>query len=163
MANDVTELVDDFRRPMKDIDSLFLRVDVVVLPTVDWRGTREVATGAPAEGEARTEEGCRTLGVAPSSLSNTPNSFVLILVGDALAEGAASPLALLVAKAEPECFNGGEAVADVRLEMRGIFVGVSFGRPDTEFMSVDGGPSFKVCVLLVPLVAIDGLPAMVGS
>ena len=57
----------------------------------------------------------------------------------------------------------GEGMADVRLEIRGIFVGVSLGRPDPAFTTVEGGislVSFSICALVVPA---DGDPAMVGS
>lgn len=91
------------------------------------------------------EGGC-TLGVAPSSLSMTPNSFVEKLVGEGFAEeDTARPLARLVPRAEPELLLGGEGTADVRLEIRGILVGVSLGRPDDELREdVASLPSFKV-------------------
>jgi hypothetical protein len=125
---------------------------------VDWRGARVVV----AEGEERAE-GCRTLGVAPSSLSITPNSLVEKLEGEALVE-VGSPLALLVANTDPECFNVGEGIPDVRLEIRGILVGVSLASPVIELFN-DGGsrPSCRVCELFVPVVPTEGLPAIVGS
>lgn len=61
-----------------------------------------------------------------------------------------------------EDFKGGDETAEVRLEIRGILVGVSFGFPDAEFISVDGGGSLfslEVCVM----VPTDGEPAMVGN
>lgn len=66
---------------------------------------------------------------------------------------------------DPDDFNGGEAAAEVRLEIRGILVGVSFDWPVKEFSS-DGGGSFEsltICELLVPFVPTDGDPAIVGS
>lgn len=90
---------------------------------------------------------CRTLGVAPSSFSMTPNSFVDKLTGEALVEDAtARLLALLVARAEVEFFKGGDATADVRLDMRGILVGVSFGRPEVEFIKDEGGSRLSLSV-----------------
>lgn len=59
-------------------------------------------------------------------------------------------------------FRDGEETADVRLEIRGILVGVSLGFPDMEFIKVDGGGSlfsFEVCVM----VPTDGEPAIVGN
>ncbi len=99
----------------------------------DWRGTREVV----AEGEDRAE-GCRTLGVAPSSLSITPNSLVEKLDGEALVDEVGNPLALLVANTDPECFKVGEGIPDMRLEILGILVGVSLASPIIELFK-DGG------------------------
>ena len=145
VESEATELVDDLRKPMNEMESRLL-LRGTEAPTVetgpeDCRGAREV----DAEGEPRTE-GCRTLGVDPSSLSITPNSFVEKLVGDTLVDDAIKPLVRLVVNVDAEFFNGGEAAADVRLEMRGIFVGVSFGSPEVELNKEDGGslPSFNV-------------------
>lgn len=146
VESEVTELVDDLRKPINETESRLLLRGTAV-PTVgtgpeDCRGAREVDT----EGEPRTE-GCRTLGVDPSSLSITPNSFVEKLVGDTLVDDdAIKPLVRLVVNVDTEFFNGGEDAADVRLEMRGILVGVSFGSPEVEFNKEDGGslPSFNV-------------------
>jgi hypothetical protein len=126
----------------------------------DWRGPREVV----AEGEERAE-GCRTLGVAPSSLSITPNSLVEKLDGEALVDEVGNPLVLLVANTDPECFSVGEGIPDKRLEIRGILVGVSLGSPIIELFNDGGGsrPSCRVCELLVPVVPTEGLPAIVGS
>ena len=85
-------------------------------------------------------------GVAPSSLAMTPNS--LVEIGDGFVEeppvAVVFILALLLVNVEVECFNGGLDAADVRLDIRGIFVGVSFGSPEIEFMSTDGGWSLTV-------------------
>jgi len=107
--------------------------DVFMAIDDDWRGTREVV----AEGEERID-GCRTLGVAPSSLSITPNSLVEKLDGEALVDEVGSPLALLVANTDPECFKVGEGIPDIRLEIRGILVGVSLASPIIELFK-DGG------------------------
>ena len=70
----------------------------------------------------------------------TPNSFVEKLTGDAFVEvDVVRPLALLLPRAEPEVLLVGEGTAEVRLEIRGILVGVSLGRPETEFKSDDTG------------------------
>jgi len=109
-------------------------------------------------------DGCRTLGVVPSSFSMTPNSLVKKLEGDAVVELVARPLVRRLANTDPECFKGGEPVADMRLEIRGIFVGVSFGRVLDGFTKDEvSRKSLTVCVLLVVIVPTDGLPAMVGS
>jgi hypothetical protein len=42
----------------------------------------------------------------------------------------------------PEFFNVGDPAAEVRLEIRGILVGVSFMLFDKEFSNDDGGMSF---------------------
>lgn len=117
------------------------------------------------EGEPRAAF-WRTFGVAPSSFSMTPNSLVERLTGEGFAEDVATRLlALLVARAEVECFKGGDDTADDLLEIRGILVGVSFGRPEVEFINDEGGSrvSFNVCELLVPVVPTEGEPAIVGS
>jgi hypothetical protein len=116
------------------------------------------------EGEVRAE-GCRTLGVAPSSLSITPNSLVEKLDGEALVDEAASPLALLVVNTDPEFFNVGDGTPDRRLEIRGILVGVSLGSPMIELFKDGRGsrPSCRICEPLVPTIPTDGLPAIVGS
>jgi len=61
-----------------------------------------------------------------------------------------------------EFLGGGVDIAEVLLEMRGIFVGVSFEILPVELNKDDGGSftiSFDVCELLVPT---EGDPAMVG-
>ena len=158
--NEVTEFVEDFRRPINDTESRLLLREVFVegAATDVWRGTRDVeAAGEPC--------GWRTFGVAPSSLSITPNSLATKLVGEAFVDEATSTLVRLVANADDEFFRGGEGIADVRLDMRGIFVGVSLGSPEYEFNDDEGGSllSFSVCELLVPVVPTDGEPAMVGN
>jgi hypothetical protein len=146
VESEATEFVDDLRKPMNETESrLILReieVPTDVAGAADCRGARDVEP----DGEPRIE-GCRTLGVDPSSLSITPNSLVEKLVGDTLLdEDATRPLVRLAVKLDTEFFNGGDAAADVRLEMRGILVGVSFGSPEVEFNKEGNGslPSFNV-------------------
>ena len=128
--NDAIELVEDLRSPMKEIESrLPFRCEVLTVVTDDWRGTRDVV-----EGEVRLD-GCRTFGVAPSSLSMTPNSEKLD--GDALVEGA-NPLVRRAVNIDPDCFVVGEGTPDIRLEILGILVGVSFGTPEAEFNEDEG-------------------------
>jgi len=141
-----TEFVDDLRKPINETESRVLlrgtEVPIDVEGAAECRGARDV----DAEGEPRIE-GCRTLGVDPSSLSITPNSLVEKLVGDTLLdEDTTRPLVRLVVDVDTELFNGGDAAADVRLEMRGILVGVSFGSPEVEFNKEGNGslPSFNV-------------------
>lgn len=69
-------------------------------------------------------------------------------------------LARRVAEMDEEYFNGGEPVADVRLEMRGILVGVSLDSEDVEFIKDDDGGSWELFAVTFPT---DGEPAMVGS
>lgn len=138
---ELTELVEAFRRPpMKETESraLFLGIALLVaaLPD-DCLGGRETDD----DGDPRTDcfnavELC--FGVAPSSLGRTPNS--LVEMGEGLVEELAVAVFMLVRRLgniEDECFKGGLAAAEVRLEIRGIFVGVSLGRPETEFMRPD--------------------------
>ena len=63
---------------------------------------------------------------------------------------------------DPDIFNGGDAAVEVRLDIRGILVGVSFDCDVTEFINDDGG-SFNVCELFVPFMPTDGDPAIVGN
>jgi hypothetical protein len=70
----------------------------------------------------------------------TPNSSVDNSIGEAFVE-AEKPLTLILArrlvKLDTEFFNVGDVPAEVRLAMRGILVGVSFGLPDTEYIRDD--------------------------
>jgi hypothetical protein len=104
------------------------------------------------EGELRIDV-CLTgtaFAVDRSPFSITPNSVVDNPVGEGLADDVASPATCILVRrgptADPEGFNGGDAAAEVRLEIRGILVGVSFGWPITEFISDDGASfgSFKI-------------------
>lgn len=83
-------------------------------------------------------------------------------------EVAASPTLMLALVrrmlcADPEFLSGGEATAEVRLEIRGILVGVSFGWPEMEFNEEGSLNSFSVWELLVPFVPTEGDPAIVGN
>lgn len=60
-------------------------------------------------------------------------------------------------------FRVGEFVAEDRLEIRGIFVGVSFDRADDTFSDDDGGASFGSRILPCEIEPTLGEPAMVGS
>lgn len=99
-----------------------------------------------------------------SPFSMTPNSLVDSPVGEEFAEGVTSPLVRRVPRTDPDDFNGGDAAAEVRLEMRGILVGVSLRWPVT-VISVDGGSleSLKICEVFVPFMPTDGDPAIVGN
>lgn len=165
---DVTELVDAFR-VVKEIESrLPLRILLDAAATMDdWRGTRDVDT----EGEARTEDCLAVFAGVSSPCSMTPNSLA-VPVGEGFAEeelkSATLTLALArrILNADPEPLRGGDAAAEVRLEIRGIFVGVSFGYPETEFIDAGGGGSlnslnsFDGCELFAPT---EGDPAIVGN
>jgi hypothetical protein len=136
---------------MKDIESLFdfrgIMLPLLVFAAV-CRGSREVEV----DGDERI---CETedLGVVPSSLI-TPNSEVATPVGDGLAEVGARPLARLVV----EGLRGDEGLADAALEMRGILVGVSLGKPETVLREESEGSR---CPLV--MVPTEGEPAIVGS
>jgi hypothetical protein len=101
--------------------------------------------------------------------SITPNSLAGCSpgTGEGSVDGATSPLACRLLRRLVlegiEFLRVGDGIADVRLEIRGIFVGVSFERPDAEFANVEGGASFVsfgACELFTPT---DGDPAIVGS
>lgn len=145
---DATEPVEDLRRPLKEMDSRFLRAPRPL--TVDeldpdiWRGTREVAVtvAAAVEGDARVDCRCgaaaaevEAFGVCP--FSRTPNSLVTesFAEGDVPREGVV--FALITTLALRPAFKVGELAADERLEIRGIFVGVSF--VNAEGFNDDGG------------------------
>jgi len=119
---ELTELVEALRKPRKDVDSrALLRAEEV--PMSDCLGWRVPVI----------------FGVAPSSPLITPNS--LVDMGDGLLEEAPTvevfKLVLRLARVDVELFRGGLDAADVRLEIRGILVGVSFESPDTEFMRME--------------------------
>lgn len=75
--------------------------------------------------------GPTTFVIGESPFSITPNSFVESPVGEGLADDVATPpvwtLVRRLPTVEPDIFNGGDPAAEVRLEIRGILVGVSFG------------------------------------
>ena len=107
-----------------------------------------------------------TFAAEGSPFSITPNSFVDNPVGEGLADDAASPPTwTLVRRVDPDIFNGGDAVVEVRLDIRGILVGVSFDCDVKEFISDDAGSfaSLKACEPLVPFMPTDGDPAIVGK
>ena len=70
------------------------------------------------------------------------------------------PTGVLCAELTP---NPGEPIVDVRIEIRGIFVGVSLGEEDIEFSKTEGGPSLGSFDALNPVVPTEGEPAMAGS
>jgi hypothetical protein len=182
---EVTELVDALRRPVKDIDSRFFRVDVAT-GAETWRGTRD--EDEFVEGDARTD--IRWVGVTPdftigvSPLGpSTPNSsirfsFEVVTLGegeavatDGVTDGARELTLRLARRAvtvetdDTEPFNVGDGIADGWPVIRGIFVGVSLGK-DVEMLRDDGGGrlgSLNPPFVLSAVVATDGDPAMVGS
>ena len=60
-------------------------------------------------------------------------------------------------------FELGDPVAEVLLDMRGIFVGVSLAKPVDELRRLLGGPSLESLVMDVFAPPTDGDPAIVGS
>jgi hypothetical protein len=160
---DATELVEGLRNEIEsrfDFRSTLDEDEAVV--DVDCRGTRDVETVA---GDPRTDAvrvGPETVFVWVSSLSITPNSLVVMPVGEGFVDDDTPLTATLARRLLPFCM--GEPTVDVRLEMRGIFVGVSFGRPETELVEEDGGGSFaSFNTPFVPVVPTEGEPAIVGS
>lgn len=157
---DATELVDDFRRP-NDIDSRFLRGIVVPFVADTCRGTREDEVC----GEARTELRA-VLDAETCPFSKTPNSFINSLppAGEPLEDARPldDPTIMLARRPFPFAFSVGEFAADDRLEIRGIFVGVSLDSTEEVFSAESGGPSFpsRTTGWRPPT---EGDPAMVGS
>lgn len=151
-----TEPVEDLRSPAKeDNDSrlLFLgrTLELTEEPIVERRAGLVAVDGEPRADLVVT--------VFPelSPFSMTPNSLI---VGEGLVEEVLD--ALTLERRGTMLFMEGEARPDVRLEIRGIFVGVSFGKPAaTLLLSEEGAaPSLKSLDGMVPT---DGEPAMVGS
>lgn len=162
---EATEPVEDFRRPIKETESrLLLRKKLPVDAAADCRGTRDVEVDGDPRVAVCFVPTAVVLGVVPSSLSMTPNSFVEGAVGEGLAEDGARPVILTLVRrlpsAELECFKGGDDTAEVLLDIRGILVGVSFGRPEVELFKDEGGSFVE---LAVPLMPTEGEPAIVGS
>lgn len=162
--SEFTELVDVLRRPMNETDSLVDLRGVTVLEdtvaeVIDWRGTLIDVAGEPRAVLWRTE----LLGVGASSLSMTPNSFVDKETGEGFVEELARPEGFTLARRL--AYVPGLGAADVRLEIRGILVGVSLGRPDIEPDRIEEWSFSRmvVWVLFVPFVPTEGEPAIVGS
>jgi hypothetical protein len=113
------------------------------------------------DGEPRVE--CRWLFVVFEGLlpfSRNPNSFA-DASGEGPAEAAPSVLVRLWVSKEP--FMGGDDVAEVRLDILGILVGVSLAPLlPTEFID-DARASLGSFAACDPLIATDGDPAIVGS
>jgi hypothetical protein len=142
-AVEATEPVDALRRVLKETES---RLDFRGMPPEEGGPETCLGTRELIDGEARTESR-RVVVISPdafvtcaSPFSRTPNSFIVgsAGVGDGSVEGAVT-LRLIrrldtVAPPSP-----GDPPAEVRLEMRGILVGVSFDMPPIEFSSTDGG------------------------
>lgn len=163
-AEILVDAVEDFRGPVNETESRFFLVRMLdvddALPDT-CRGTRDDTEFVTIEGEDRMRLEPVTVFVADVSTADSiiPNSFN---VGDGFVD-VDEVCAVLLCRllANVEVFRLGEPVADVRLEIRGIFVGVSFGKEDELLLRrVMGGPSFETDVLAVPT---DGEPAMVGS
>jgi hypothetical protein len=99
-----------------------------------------------------------------SPFSRTPNSLMDASpgVGDGSVEPGARLATLRLARRSiiPEFFSVGEPTADVRLEMRGILVGVSFIKA---LSNDDGGMSFGSLDVCEPIGPTEGDPAIVGS
>lgn len=141
-AVEATEPVDDLRRALKETES---RLDFRGIPPEGGGPEACLGTRELMDGEARTD--CRLIVVVSpaftsctSPFSRTPNSFVVASagVGEGSVEGAVT-LRLMRRLAIAALPSPGDPAADVRLEMRGIFVGVSFGIPPIEFSNAGGG------------------------
>lgn len=163
---EATELVEGLRN---EIESRFgfrvgtLDEDEAAVLVKDCRGTRDVET---VTGDPRTDA-VRVVPEMvfdwPSSPSITPNSFVTMPVGEGFVEDDTPLTATLARRLLKVPFCIGDPTVDVRLEMRGILVGVSFGIPETELVKVDGGGSFASFDTPFAPVPTEGEPAIVGS
>lgn len=95
-----------------------------------------------------------------------PNS-VAEEIGEGSADLAPEPVdTLTLMRLEVDAFSAGETVleVEVRLAIRGIFVGVSFDSPVDEFNEARGGPASLPSLVECPkLPPTEGDPAMVGS
>lgn len=102
-----------------------------------------------------------------SALSRTPNSLNddSGRVGEGSVDPATRPLTLRLARRSMPAFLmiGEPPTADVRLEMRGILVGVSFMLLGREFNSDGGGMSLGSLEVTELTDPIEGEPAIVGS
>ena len=133
--------MDDLRRPANDSDSRFFRGIVVPFAAGadTWRGTRE----DDVWGEARTEVRA-VLDAETCPPSKTPNSFIdsFPFAGEPPRDDASPlvPTTILARRLLPFGLSVGECVADVLLEMRGIFVGVSLLSVPEVLSAAMGGP-----------------------
>jgi hypothetical protein len=152
-----------------------------------WRGTRDAVLD---EGDARMDCRCVTVvsvDFGASLMSNTPNSSVMGTglfidpedplpgalpgVGDgsfpATEEVTIRLVRRLAVVEDVDGFRAGDDTVDVRLWMRGIFVGVSLGFALIPFAPDErgGSRSFMSQLIweLLPAVPTDGDPAIVGS
>lgn len=125
---------------MKVTESL---LDLRGIPPADGgpeacRGTLELDDG-DVRRDWRLDGGAS---VFPSPFSSTPNSFVdgSPGMGEGSADGAVTlRLTRLLTKVFCPEPSAGEPAADVRLDMRGILVGVSLERPPMELRREEGG------------------------
>jgi len=138
---EATEPVDAFRRALKDTESRF---DFRGMPPEGGGPEACLGTRELTDGDARTDcrfavVGSLAFATCGSPFSKTPNSFIVPSpgIGEGSVEGAVT-LRLIRRLATVALPSPGDPAADVRLEMRGILVGVSFGKP-IKFISADGG------------------------
>jgi hypothetical protein len=124
---EATEPTEALRKPPKVTESRFDFWGVGAEDTVavTWRGTRD-------DGDPRMDCRCVTVfDIDLSPFSRTPNSLMEVSpgVGDGSVEPGARLATLRLARRSimPEFFGVGEPTADIRLEMRGILVGVYQG------------------------------------
>lgn len=159
----MTEPTDAFRKP-KDKESRFdfRGVAATVAVAKACRGTRD-------DGELRIDWRCKAVlcfGIDLSPLSITPNSLKDDSggVGEGSVEPDTRPLTLRLARRSLAIFfMVGEPTAEVRLEMRGILVGVSLIVLGKEVNSDGGGMSFGSLDVTEFTDPMDGEPAIVGS
>ena len=130
--NEEMELVEGLRTPGCDNESrFFFPVRLFESEMDDCLGKRDELVG-----ELRSDCLRVNLTAAPSSM--TPNSFA-DGVGEAFIEVPKPPVCALVRRFdldEEDGFGGdGEAAVEVRLDMRGILVGVSFVRLELVYVA----------------------------
>ena len=73
------------------------------------------------------------------------------------------PTRRLALRPAPFALEVGELVAEERLEMRGIFVGVSFDRADDALRAERGGASLAPGACCAYKLPTEGEPAIVGN
>ena len=158
---EATDDVDDLRKPLNDMDSRFDFLGRMLEdadPLTDWRGTRD--DDEVVGGDAFLAVPVIVDLLDALSPSMTPNSFMPLPIG----EGFADVLKLddtltLVLRAVPLSV-GEPPMPDVLLEMRGIFVGVSF--VSVAAFSADGGGGSRAADVCGSVPTL-GEPAIVGS
>lgn len=122
--NEEMELVEGLRTPECDNESRFF------FPLRLFESEMDDCLGKRDELGDELPSGCLITDLCPMLSSMTPNSFA-DGVGEGFVEGTRLLVCTLIrrfAMDDDEGFGGGDAAVEVRLDIRGILVGVSFVR-----------------------------------